>query len=386
MRKFAIYTLGCKANQYQSFALESEMRDGNSEMRNFGEEADVYIINTCTVTADADRKSRQAIRRALRLAKKVIVTGCYARLQEESLKKLFPEIEILRACPSSPCQGRGGQRVRVRQNLLIEDGCENFCSYCIVPYARGKVTRKPLEDILREATLLVSAGAREIVLTGINLGAWGGLSTVLCSLSTIQNLFRIRLSSLEPQYVTEELIETIASHPKICRHLHLPLQSGDDKILKLMNRQYTAEDYLKLIEKIREKIPNCGITTDVIVGFPNEGEAEFQNTLNLIDRIKFSRLHIFPYSERELTTAAKLPGQVDPKTKKARYAMLNGLRDKYMREFAEKYMGKEIEILVEQRGEGLTSNYIRVKFDDPQDSSGQLYRLTLNDSHIATAT
>jgi len=378
MTKYCIYTLGCKANQYQSSALECQMirlwRD-KCQMVKFGQIADIYVINTCTVTIDADRKSRQAIRRALRLAKKVIVTGCYARLQEESLKKLFPEIEILRDIPPSPCQGRGSQRVRVRENLLIEDGCENFCSYCIVPYARGKVVRKPLEDILREADLLVSAGAREIVLTGINLGAWGDLCSVLRALCATPNLLRLRLSSIEPQYVTEELIKTIAYQPKICHHLHLPLQSGDDHILKLMNRQYTTDNYLNIIGKIRSKIPDCGISTDVIVGFPNEGEAEFQNTVDLIDQIKFFRLHIFPYSKRELTAAAKLPGQVDPKTKKARYAMLNELRNKHMREFAESYLGKEVEILVERQGEGLTGNYIRVKFDDPLNSTGKLHRL-----------
>lgn len=383
MSKYVFYTLGCRANQYQSFALECQMTNDQCQMVKFGQPADIYVINTCTVTADADRKSRQAIRRALRLAKKVIVTGCYARLQSELLKKLFPDIEILRDSPPSPCQGRGGQRVRVRENLLIEDGCENYCSYCIVPYARGKVVCKPLDQIIEEAKQLVEAGAREIVLTGINLGAYHyDLSSVIHRLSSLGNLYRIRLSSIEPQYITNELIDAIADNPKVCHHLHLPLQSGDNKILKLMNRQYIAEEYLKLVERIKRKLPDCGITTDVIVGFPGEGEEEFQNTVLLIDEIKFSRIHIFPYSKRELTTATQFPNQVDHQTKKRRFAIINKLRDKYIREFAEQYLGKEMEILVEQKGEGLTSNFIRVKFDDSQNLTGKIHRITLEPKNI----
>jgi len=380
MNKYVFYTLGCRANQYQSSALECQMTNVKYQMRKFGEEADIYVINTCTVTADADRKSRQAIRRALRLAKKVIVTGCYAKLNRDYLEKAFPEVEF--QFPSYLIPHTSSRNPKIRANLMIEDGCENFCSYCIVPFARGKVQTRSLPEIRREAEMLVKAGAREIVLTGINLGAWGDLRPILDSLCSIPKLLRIRLSSLEHQYLAPELIEFIAENPKICRHLHLPLQSGDNKILKLMNRRYTAEEYLKLVERIRRELPDCGITTDVIAGFPGEGEEEFQNTVNLINEVKFSRLHIFPYSARDLTAASKLPNQIDPKVKKQRFQVLDRIRKAQMNSFAEKYLGKEVEILVEQKGEGLTANYIRVVFDDPQDLSGKLHKLNLSLSHL----
>ena len=389
--KFAIHTLGCRANQYQSFGLVNlQLTTNNEQLVEFGEPADVYIINTCTVTADADKKSRNAIRRALKLAKKVIVTGCYARLKGKELKELFPEIHLT---PSPPIDlttyqplpaGRQGNYLtpKIRENLMIEDGCDNFCSYCIVPYARGKVQRKSAANILKEAKAMVEAGVREIVLTGINLGAWGELSPLLTKMSEIENLARIRLSSIEPQYVSDKLLQTIVENKKVCRHLHIPLQSGDDFILNAMNRQYLTKDYLKLIEKINNLIPDCGITTDIIVGFPGEGEAEFRNTVDFLEKARFSRIHIFTFSRRDLTAASNFPYQVDAKTKKERYAILNKLRSKYMERFAEKYLGKEVEILVEQKGEGLTSNYIRVRFDDPIDSSGKLCKMFIKQDNI----
>ncbi|MFA4967386.1 MAG: radical SAM protein [Candidatus Margulisiibacteriota bacterium] len=242
--------------------------------------------------------------------------------------------------------------------------------------------RSSLAEISKEAHALVESGAREIILTGINLGAWGKLSPLINELSKINNLFRIRLSSIEPQYVSDELIRTIANNPKVCHHLHIPLQSGDDKILKLMNRKYNVAEYAALIDKIRNSVPDCGITTDVITGFPGEGEKEFRNTVETIEKIGFSRLHVFTYSKRDLTAAAKMTGQVEVGIKKERYALLNGLRAKLMRTFAEKYIEKEVEILVERKGEGLTSNYIRVRFDDTNDSSGKLHRLILTEQNL----
>ena len=421
--KLAIHTLGCRANQYQSFALKSKFKTQNSKLLNFGEPADIYIINTCTVTADADKKSRNAIRRALKLAKKVIVTGCYARLKGEKLKEMFPEIHLTPLIPLSIFDGEGetptkvGEGVRIRENLMIEDGCENFCSYCIVPYARGKVKSKPIPKIIEESNLLVEAGVKEIILTGINLGEYGKnveatfrspngglppeadpclpagtapsaektaatLANVIQEISKIENLLRIRLSSIEPQYITDELIETIKDNPKVCNYLHIPLQSGDDKILKLMNRKYTRGDYINLINKIRNAIADCGISADIIVGHPGEGEAEFQNTIDLVKEIQFSRLHIFTFSKRDLTAASNFPDQVDVKIKKERYGVLKKLRSKYMKQFAEKYLGKEVEMLVEQKGEGLTSNYIRVRFNDPEDSTGKLCKMFIAQDNV----
>ncbi len=376
MKKIAFYTLGCRANQYQTFCLKCQMSNVKCQTVAFTGFADTYVINTCTVTEDAERKSRQAIRRALRQnpEAKVIVTGCHARLAEKHLKNEFPMVEFLlkpRISFSGPIA-----KSRVRANLMIQDGCEHFCSYCIVPLARGKITSKSPKQVLDEANQLVRAGAREIVLTGINLGTYQfSLPALLNNLSLIPKLSRIRLSSLEPMYITKELIDKIAKTPKVCKHLHIPLQSGNNTILKAMRRNYTRNDFLELVDYTRGKIPECGITTDIIVGFPGEGEREFQDTVDLIEQIKFSRLHVFPYSKRQDTPAAKLQNQVDGNIKKERSKLLHKLRTKYMFEFANQYKGKEVEILVEQKGEGLTSNYIRCFFNDPADSSGALKRI-----------
>jgi threonylcarbamoyladenosine tRNA methylthiotransferase MtaB len=407
VRKIAFYTLGCKANQYQTEVLKSEFRNGSTsspfppsraksrdpqaEFVDFHEQADVYVINTCTVTVDADRKSRQVIRKALRQnpKAKVIVTGCYARLEGKKLKEMFPEITLTPSIPlslrergkpevlrSAKCEVGRRKGVRVRANLMIQDGCEHFCSYCIVPYARGKIKSKPLEDVIEEAKQLISAGAREIVLTGINLATYQyNLSSLLPRLSSIVSLHRIRLSSLEPMYIQRKLIDAVAENPKACKHLHLPLQSGDNDILRAMNRNYSRGDYLELVQYIRGKIPDCGITTDIIVGFPGEGEKEFQNTLDLIEEVKFSRMHIFTYSKRKGTPAAEFPNQVDEKIKHKRNKILHELRAKYMAEFARQYLNQDIEILVEQKGEGLTSNYVRCFFNDPADSSGDIKKI-----------
>ncbi len=319
------------------------------------------------VTHDAERKSRQAIRRAIRENKsasggqKIIVTGCMVNLKKKELQEAFPEAEFLK--PPSFKSLEFKKVPRVRMNLMIQDGCENFCTYCIVPFARGKIKCKPSNQVIQEAKDLVKAGAREIILTGINLGTYGSsaLCSVLHDLNSIPSLLRIRLSSIEPMYLTKELINCIADTPKVCDFLHIPLQSGDNEVLKAMNRNYTREDFIKQVETIRSKIPTCGVSTDIIVGFPNETEEQFQNTLNLVNQVKFSRIHIFPYSKRSGTKAAELPGQINPKTIKQRVKQLEVLRNKYMQEFAAKYLNKEVEVLIEKTGEGLTTNFIRVK-------------------------
>lgn len=373
MKKIAYYTLGCRANQYQTEVLRLQVASDKLQVVEFSSEADIYVINTCTVTIDADRKSRQAIRRALRQNPKaeVQVAGCFARLEGPKLKKLFPSIKIKEKLETWNLPPSTDKTKRVRMNLMIQDGCEHFCSYCIVPYARGKITSKPVDQVNNEAEQLIQAGAREIVLTGINLGTYQfDLSKVIQQLSAIPELLRIRLSSIEPMYISRGLIDAAAKLPKVCRHFHLPLQSGDNSILKKMDRNYTRDDYLGLVNYIRNKIPDCGITTDIIVGFPGEGDQEFQNTLDLVNQAKFSRIHIFPYSRRKGTPAAEFPEQVDEKAKKKRSKTLNSLRTRLMVEFASRYLNKEVEILVEQKGEGLTSNFIRCFFDDPADSSG----------------
>lgn len=357
-------TFGCRANQYQTDLLSGQLSNADN----------TCLINTCSVTVDAERSSRRAIRRALSQGKKVIVCGCLARLAGDKLKKEFRDIEIRDLDPLVPSSQFSVPNIRA--NLLIEDGCEHFCSYCIVPYARGKVQSKPADQVIDEAKELVRAGAREIVLTGINLGAYQhDLVSLIGHLSLIEGLLRIRLSSIEPMYLTEKLIDGIAATPKVCRSLHVPLQSGDDGILKAMNRDYSRNDYLALVDHARKKIPDCGLSTDVIVGFPGEGEKEFQNTVDLINKAMFSRLHVFSYSRRTGTPAVNFPGHVNPVIKKQRNRSLRELGARQMRSFAEQYLGQEVELLVEQKGEGLTSNYIRCFFNDPLNPIGTIKKI-----------
>lgn len=376
--RFASLTLGCRANQYQTETLKSNLKLPNSKVVDFKEVADVYLINTCTVTEDADRTSRQAIRRAMRQnpKAKIIVAGCYAKLNRQALAEEFPQAEIMTDLTTAANAPRTSPS-RIRENLMIQDGCDHFCSYCLVPYARGPVTSKSVEQVISEAKALVAGGTREIVLTGINLGTYQyDLSRVAGRLSKIPNLKRIRFSSIEPMYLTRELIDSLAKIPKICPHLHLPLQSGDDRILKLMRREYTAGDFLKLVDSIRKKIPDCGLTTDIIVGFPEEGEQEFQNTVRTIKKINFSRLHVFPYSRRPGTPAAEFSNQVEPQAKNARVKELRTLNRQLMVAFARQYQDKRVELLVEQPGAGLTGNFIRGFFNETGDSSGSLKLIT----------
>jgi len=425
MPKIAFYTLGCKANQYETEAMKSQVALNGFEITDFHSPSDIYVINTCTVTHVADKKGRQAIRQARRRnpKSKIIVTGCYSEVSKEEIEKI-KEVDVIignnekkdifKYLQTQKHKDTKTQRYkdtkiqryttpppRIRSNLMIEDGCEHYCTYCIVPYARGKVKSKPVEEIIDEAKKLIKLGAKEIVLTGINLGAYGrdktqrhkdsktprpsALPQVIKDLSKIEGLLRIRLSSLEPMFITKELIDTIAKTPKVCPHLHIPLQSGDDSILKAMDRNYTAKNFLGLIKYIKKKIKGAAINTDIIVGFPGEGEKEFKNTIELADKIKFSRIHIFSYSTRKGTAAEKLKNKVPEKEIQKRYDELNELRTKYMKEFAEKYKDKEVEVLVECRDkktgllDGLTPRYIRVLFDGPDELIGKTAKVKIKE-------
>ncbi|MFC1496337.1 MiaB/RimO family radical SAM methylthiotransferase [Candidatus Margulisiibacteriota bacterium] len=364
MKKAAFYTLGCRSNQYETEVLKKDLSKEYKIIDGFNEEADLFVINTCTVTHDAERKSRQAIRRALREGKKVVVAGCYANLEKQQIKKMFPDVEILKVNGTANSFA-GSTPLRVRANLMLESGCENFCAYCIVPYARGKIKSKPAAEAVKEAEAMVKNGVREIILTGINLGAYQySLVEVLDRFSMIKELLRIRISSIEPMYITPELIDTVAKLPKVCNYFHIPLQSGDDKILKAMGRKYTVKEYIHIIDTIRKVIPDCGITTDLIAGLPGEDDNSFNTTVTTINRIRFSGIHLFPYSKRKGTRAAKMDNQVGVKTIKKRMETLQKLRDMHKAEFISRFIGKEVEILVESKGEGLTGNYIRVKIKE----------------------
>jgi threonylcarbamoyladenosine tRNA methylthiotransferase MtaB len=402
MPKIAFYTLGCKSNQYETDAMARSLAGKGFEIVPYPSLADIYVINTCTVTGNADKKSRHAVRFAKKInpEAKVIATGCYV----ESGKLKLPEIDVtLKNKDKFDIEDiiRDERReardaklpipspishltpLRVRSNLMIEDGCENFCSYCIVPFVRGKVRSRPINEIMVEAKGMVTSGVKEIVLTGINLGEFKALPSLISHLSSLPGLLRIRLSSIEPQYVTDELIRTIKTNPKVCKHLHIPLQSGDDGILKAMNRNYTAKDFLSLATKIKKQIKDIAITTDIIVGFPGEDDKAFKSTCKVVNKIKFSRIHIFSYSDREGTKAEKIKPKVDTKIIAKRYERLDQLKNKYMAEFARKFKKRPQEVLIEQKNksglwEGLTSNYIRAFVKNDDDLLGSIVSATIN--------
>jgi len=366
------------------------------------------VINTCTVTHIGDRKSRQLIRRAARNNPEamIVVTGCYAQVAPgEALaipgvdlvigmrerNRIVDLIEEAAFRPDGPRQAVRDVRAagefeelpapavaheRVRAFLKIQEGCNNYCTYCIVPYARGPLKSRHPEKVLAEARHLIAAGFKEIVITGIHTGAYGcdlpekvNLADLLQELVQLPGLVRLRLSSVEPLDVSPELIATVAAHDKICPHLHIPLQSGDDAVLKRMNRHYTAEYFRRLVREIRQNIPEAALTTDVMVGFPGETGEQFQNTYRFVQEMAFSRLHVFKYSPRKPTPAAKMPDQIPAPVKEERSRLLIGLGEELARSFAARFLGREVEVLAEEPSrefpghyEGLTGNYLRVIF------------------------
>ncbi len=362
-------------NQYDTQSIrERFINAGFSEIFN-GRKADIYLINTCTVTHKADKDSRYYIRKAHRQnpRARIIVTGCMAEKGKAGLLKLEGVDYIIgkRFFPD----GIKGFSGHTRAFLKIQDGCDNFCSYCIVPLVRGRSRSRDLTQIIREARALARNGFKEIVLTGICLGAYGkdlnpklNLVAVIEELEKIDELLRIRLSSIEASDISAGLINKMAKSKKLCRHLHIPIQSGDDGILKKMNRRYTRADYIKLIKKLKNKISGIAITTDILVGFPGESEANFQNSLTLIKEILPLKAHIFPYSKREGTFAAhNFDNGVSQTIVKKRILQLQNAAELCAAQYKKKFFNKKMAILVESRSkespeywQGLTDNYIKV--------------------------
>lgn len=421
MAKVAAYTLGCKVNQYETDALLTIFRQAGYETVEFGQRADVYVINTCTVTNEGERKSRQIIRRAT--AKNpdaiVVVVGCFAQVAPEKalaipgvdlvlgtrdrariidlierVKKerhpLSAVVDVMRAdtFEELPMEGAHG---RTRAHLKIQEGCSNFCSYCIIPYARGPVRSRPVESVVAEAKRLAEAGYKEIVLTGIHLGGYGSdlkppsdLADIMEHLIVVPEIMRIRIGSVEITELTPRLIEILATSQKACRHLHIPLQSGDDEILKRMNRKYTTVDFLATLTELRSRIPDLAVTTDLIVGFPGETEEHFANALAFVEKARFARMHIFPYSPRAGTAAAKYPGQVSRAEKEERSHRMMELANRMAREFQQGFAGRTMEVLFEQEAkespgmmEGLTDNYIRVIAKAGEEVKGKILPVRL---------
>ncbi len=417
----AITTLGCKVNQYESAALAQSFKEKGYRIVDFKDPADIYIVNTCTVTHLGDRKSRQLIRRAARAnsAALIVVTGCYAQIAPDEVGRIpgvdlvvgtrgrSRLVELVEAAAKEReplCLVSGFQageqfeeiaalplEGRTRAFLKIQEGCTNFCTYCIVPHTRGPLRSRRPENVLKAAREIVAAGYREIVLTGIRTGAYGqdldrdlSLAALLRDLSEIPGLLRIRLSSIEPNDITPELVEVLAGLKNFCRHLHVPLQSGDDEILQRMGRRYTTWEYARLAEVLRDNLPGLGLTTDVIAGFPGESERNFENTVRFIERISFSGLHVFKFSPRRGTPAAGFADQIKPGIKEQRSRRLIESGKKLAARFAGSLVGQELDVLVEQRAgergslyEGLTGNYVRVLFPGREELLGEVVRVKM---------
>jgi threonylcarbamoyladenosine tRNA methylthiotransferase MtaB len=405
--RVAYHTLGCKVNQYETEKIREALEGAGFETVPFSSAADAYVVNTCSVTSAADGKSRAAVRRALRSNPEafVVVAGCYAELEPDAIRAIegvdlvVPNAEkdaiaerivarfanglqVRGTASGTTCPGRStiAPRTRTRAVVKVQDGCDQFCSYCIVPHARNQKSSRPIDEVLREISALAQFGYKEIVLTGIRLGSYGGecgLPELIQAASKVEGIERIRLSSIEPWEVDDALLDAMDC-PKVCRHLHIPLQSGDDGILELMNRPYTAERYRQIVSMVRERIPGIGITTDVIVGFPGETDQAFEHTRALIEQIGFSRLHVFRYSARKGTPAALMPDQVSAEVKKLRAENLIELGITAMRRFASSLVGELADVLVEREAAkpnhltGFTDNYVETRFPGDPALRGQI--------------
>ncbi|OWZ83121.1 tRNA (N(6)-L-threonylcarbamoyladenosine(37)-C(2))-methylthiotransferase MtaB [Natranaerobius trueperi] len=405
--KVTFVTLGCKVNQYDTEAIKDQFFKKGFEIVTDQNSADVFVINTCTVTNLADKKSRQYIRRVKRNNPESVVAaiGCYVQANPEKVKEI-QDIDIVLGTDNrkslvkmvedvlanktgkklellAPTRKREGfeelsitsfkEIKRSRHFLKVQEGCDRFCSYCIVPYARGELRSRAPKEVIKEVERAIEAGFKEIVLTGINLGAYGretseypDLSGLVETIIGIDKEFRIRLSSCEPQEITPELIDLVTESSKVCSHLHIPLQNGDDEILSKMNRSYTTDDYYNLITDIKKKNPLIALSTDVMVGFPGEKEYHFENTKDFLDKVGFSSLHVFQYSPRKYTKAAKLNEQVQNKVKKQRSDSLIKISKQLSKRYQRNFVGEVVDVLVERverdYSEGLSGNYLNVKF------------------------
>jgi len=401
MTTFTIYTLGCKVNFYESeWIRERLLALGATESNGLTTCPEWVIINTCTVTARADRQSRQLIYRAARQCPKaeIIITGCYADRDPETLKALpnvrhilpndqkprIPEILLSLSTPFDGWMMLSTFKRHVRAYLMVQNGCNANCSYCIIPKVRGKNRSKPIDILLRELESLKASGHTEIVLCGIHLGLYGrdlsppaSLSSLLQAIEAHPFKGRIRISSLEPMELHKEIIQTISVSGKICPHLHIPLQSGEGETLKRMHRPYTPESFRALIRAIREALPDCTIGSDVIVGFPGETEATFEQTCHFIEELPFSYLHVFPYSDRPGTFSETLSDKVDATAKKERAARLLELARQKRRTFFDSWVGKDDQVIFEERkGEniwsGKSAHYLPVWVESPQNLLGKM--------------
>lgn len=446
MKTVKLITMGCKVNQYDTQSMQETLLHNGYAVVEDTPRADVYLINTCTVTNTADRKARQVIRRALRENPdaKVLVTGCYAESDRSAIEQIpgvtlvfgnrekadfqtyldALDAEMLSgersagACPSPSASRVSGKTLlsvhpvqhdavreharfssgvssagkRTRALIKVQDGCSAFCTYCIIPYVRGRMTSRPLADIVEEARRIADNGIKEIVITGVHLGAYGldtgrdkTIADLLERIHEIDGIARIRFSSIEPMYFPDILAERMAALPKCMPHFHLPVQSGADNVLQRMRRRYTTAQFAHLVEKLRTLFTDdVGMTTDIMVGFPGETDADFETSLRFVEQIGFSQLHVFRYSPRKGTPAATYEAQVPPHVSAARSRAMMQLGERLGTAFRRRMLGKRAELLVEDSREGkaqhlagFTDNYLRVLVDTPNSSINHILRVKL---------
>lgn len=412
--KFYIYTLGCKVNQYESEAISEKFQSNGYCLAENPKEADIIIVNSCSVTAESDRKARQAVRRFRKNANNAVILlcGCYPEgNREESMGLSEADIVMGNANKNGVFEkvmkfisdkernvdfdaiGNATEfeemtvtsaGKKLRAVVKIEDGCNSFCSYCIIPYVRGRVRSKPECEAVKEIRALVESGIKEIVLSGIHLDRYGtetnesDLTSLLEKLNAISGEFRIRLSSLDPVYITEDTVKRLSVLDKLCKHFHLSLQSGSDKILKAMNRKYTAAQFKKAVELIKKYMPYSSVTTDIITGFPGETEEDFQNSVETVRYCGFLKAHIFPYSERPGTRAAKMDNSVPKSVRNERAIRLIKEADKASEKYIEGFLNKEVSVLVEEikdgKAYGYTENYIYLQIEDEKLKEGDVVK------------
>ena len=423
MRKIAFYTLGCKVNQSDTASMERLFREAGYEIVDFAEKADIYLINTCVVTNMGQRKSRQMIHRAIRKNPNafIVVSGCYPQTAAEEVKAIqgvdfiignqdraavvtlieaaateqsidaYDNVKKLSAQTAFEELSADCETEKTRAFLKIQEGCNQFCTYCIIPYARGPLRSRSLENIKDEVEKLVAAGFSEVVLIGIHLGAYGkelkngtSLTDAVKAALAVTGLARVRLGSLESVEVGEDLLDLMASDERVQRQLHLPLQTGCDDVLKSMHRPYDTKIFAELIQKIRAKLPDVAITTDVIVGFPGETEENFAATKEFVRSCGFSKIHIFPFSPRKGTPAASFSGVVSEKVKQRRAVELAEVDRESHEKYCESMLDKTVTVLFEQESaeglwEGLSGNYVRVYAKSEDNLSGKIRKITLKD-------
>ncbi|MBS2969751.1 tRNA (N(6)-L-threonylcarbamoyladenosine(37)-C(2))-methylthiotransferase MtaB [Metabacillus sp. KIGAM252] len=423
MASVAFHTLGCKVNHYETEAIWQLFKEAGYERKDFESSADVYVINTCTVTNTGDKKSRQVIRRAIRKNPDgvICVTGCYAQTSPAEIMAI-PGVDIVVGTQdrvkmldyiaqyreerqpingvSNIMKARTYEELdvpaftdRTRASLKIQEGCNNFCTFCIIPWARGLMRSRDPEEVIKQAQQLVDSGYKEIVLTGIHTGGYGedmkdyNFAALLRALDErVEGLKRIRISSIEASQITDEVIEVLDQSDKIVRHLHIPIQSASNTVLKRMRRKYTMEFFAERLVRLKKALPGLAVTSDVIVGFPGETEEEFMETYNFIKEHKFSELHVFPYSKRTGTPAARMEDQVDEEVKNERVHRLIELSDQLAKEYASSYEGDVLEVIPEEEykeapGSGLyvgyTDNYLKVVFQASEEMVGQIVRVKI---------